>query len=344
MPIKAKCPNPTCGKTLTAKDEFAGKRAKCPACGGPVPLPGGPTRASAPAPAKRREPAVVPEDEEEPREEEREEAPTERKPRKVESNLASILLFIAAIVLIVLAAFAPSFPWMSISMKEGEGAESKNLRTITIGGTGAVDNRDEVKGTTSTGELSSDARPEGRLIMIVCLAVAVVLTAGFILAVTNVLARKPSEQILNATLLAGLAWGIVLTVWGLAWLWKVVTFSHGMQKGLDEVRIGERTAEFAVRPFPGAGVFILVLAGVFIAFLLSQVASRLNKLRKQMFLAEQMKGMSRQAVERLYMGHKLLRVAEAVGILLGALILVLVVKPWDAGDLWKGIEPLIRLK
>jgi hypothetical protein len=30
--IKVKCPNADCGKMSQVKDEFAGKRAKCPAC------------------------------------------------------------------------------------------------------------------------------------------------------------------------------------------------------------------------------------------------------------------------------------------------------------------------
>ena len=36
MPIKVSC---SCGKTLTAPDAAAGKKAKCPACGQIVPVP-----------------------------------------------------------------------------------------------------------------------------------------------------------------------------------------------------------------------------------------------------------------------------------------------------------------
>ena len=40
MPIRATC---TCGKSVQAKDELAGKRVKCPGCGQPlvIPMPGG---------------------------------------------------------------------------------------------------------------------------------------------------------------------------------------------------------------------------------------------------------------------------------------------------------------
>jgi len=47
MPIRVQCPNKTCAKSMTVKDEFAGKTGKCPACGMPVKVP-----ALAPAPAK----------------------------------------------------------------------------------------------------------------------------------------------------------------------------------------------------------------------------------------------------------------------------------------------------
>jgi hypothetical protein len=37
VPITFNCP---CGKTLRVPDEHAGRRAKCPACGAVVPVPG----------------------------------------------------------------------------------------------------------------------------------------------------------------------------------------------------------------------------------------------------------------------------------------------------------------
>lgn len=44
MPITIKC---TCGKALRVKDELAGKAVKCPGCGQPVRVPGGPAAGSA---------------------------------------------------------------------------------------------------------------------------------------------------------------------------------------------------------------------------------------------------------------------------------------------------------
>lgn len=344
MPLKAKCPNPDCGKVVTAQDVHAGKKAKCPACGGVVQLPKLP-KAAPPPPKKERRRKPAPEEIEEEEdlesdEEEEEERPAKQK--KVDSNLASILFFAAGISLIVLAAFAPLFTWLSISVKEGDGADAKAISSIVMSGTGKVERKDEARGATQSKDWTTEGKPEGMFLLILCLVVAILLTVGFLLAISGVMQRKLSEQILNATLLAGLGFGILLTIWSLAWFWKVVTFSHTMQKGLEEVRVGTRTAEFAIRPFPGIGLFIQVLAGLFLAYLFSQVASRLNKLRKQLFLAEKMKGVSRQAVEKLYMGNKLLRIAEAVGVLMGGIILALIVKPWEAEGLWKGLEAFIR--
>ncbi len=59
MPIKVKCPNADCGKVAAVKDEFAGKRAKCPACGTIMTIPsasGVAAPAAAAAPARRPAP------------------------------------------------------------------------------------------------------------------------------------------------------------------------------------------------------------------------------------------------------------------------------------------------
>jgi hypothetical protein len=39
MAIEVRCSNPECGKTLTVRDEFAGKVGKCPSCGSTVKIP-----------------------------------------------------------------------------------------------------------------------------------------------------------------------------------------------------------------------------------------------------------------------------------------------------------------
>lgn len=56
MAIKVQCPNPACGQIITVRDEYAGKRGKCPVCGGAMMIPAGGNReslSSRPAPMQQ---------------------------------------------------------------------------------------------------------------------------------------------------------------------------------------------------------------------------------------------------------------------------------------------------
>jgi hypothetical protein len=54
MSIKLRCPQPACGKALTLRDEWAGKKVKCPACGSALvaPKPAAPAGGEPAAPAR----------------------------------------------------------------------------------------------------------------------------------------------------------------------------------------------------------------------------------------------------------------------------------------------------
>lgn len=58
MPIKFKCPNPDCRKTLSVKDELAGKKAACPSCKWKLTIPV-PPPVSTPAPPASAKDAEV---------------------------------------------------------------------------------------------------------------------------------------------------------------------------------------------------------------------------------------------------------------------------------------------
>src|SRR5438105_2547480 len=58
MPIKVQC---ACGKSLSAKDELAGKTVKCPGCQQPLKIPGGAASAAkVPAKPAAGKPAATP--------------------------------------------------------------------------------------------------------------------------------------------------------------------------------------------------------------------------------------------------------------------------------------------
>jgi hypothetical protein len=63
MPISVPC---LCGKTLSVKDELAGKRGKCPACGAMLSIPLPPPAKPAPKPVEEEEWGLVPLDDEKP--------------------------------------------------------------------------------------------------------------------------------------------------------------------------------------------------------------------------------------------------------------------------------------
>jgi hypothetical protein len=78
--IKVQCPNMACGKYSAVKEEFAGKRAKCPACGTVISIPSSSSEPAAP-PAQS------------PAEEEREQVTTEpRKGRARDARLTGIAM------------------------------------------------------------------------------------------------------------------------------------------------------------------------------------------------------------------------------------------------------------
>src|SRR5687767_14973442 len=57
MPIVTKCANEGCGQPVRVKDEFAGKKVRCPKCQGVIAIPGAAAKAPAPQPAARTSPA-----------------------------------------------------------------------------------------------------------------------------------------------------------------------------------------------------------------------------------------------------------------------------------------------
>ncbi len=124
MAIKLSCPNPTCRKGLTARDEMAGRKVKCPACGGTIDIPAGnagnggldqleEVQASAP----RRRPAPPPEDDYDDYD-----RPARRAPAggglfasKGLSGAGTIFLFAGVGMLLVLAV-SVFFPWRSVNL------------------------------------------------------------------------------------------------------------------------------------------------------------------------------------------------------------------------------------
>src|SRR5438105_4684837 len=147
MPIRTECSS--CGKKLRIRDEYIGRKVKCPACGNvflaeaaddsteitadaPRPAPAKSTRDKA---AKAMAPRQPPPDEED-QDEEIEERPVTRgkKSRKVERKLNPLWLGIAAAVVLVVVLVGGYF--LFLSTKTGtlaqKGNQGKNVSQAEV--------------------------------------------------------------------------------------------------------------------------------------------------------------------------------------------------------------------
>src|SRR5262245_21788807 len=125
MAIKLSRPNPTCRKGLTARDEMAGRKVRCPACGGTIDIPadnGGLDQLEeVPVSAPRRRPAPPPEDDYH---------DYDRPPRRAPAGASSggslfaskglsgagtIFLSVGVAMLLVLA-ISTFFPWRAVDL------------------------------------------------------------------------------------------------------------------------------------------------------------------------------------------------------------------------------------
>src|SRR5438094_7394576 len=120
MPIKISCPNPNCRKSLTARDEMAGRRVKCPACGGTIAIPAAQDQIEeldevpAPAPRRRERPPEDDYDDDRP--------PPRRAPAggglfagKGLSAAGTIFTFVG-VGLLLLLAISVFFPWRAVNL------------------------------------------------------------------------------------------------------------------------------------------------------------------------------------------------------------------------------------
>jgi hypothetical protein len=128
-----------------------------------------------------------------------------------------------------------------------------------------------------------------------------------------------SRSVVIACTVASVGVAVTLIVWQTAWMWKVVTLDKQvrMTTPSDSVNpsqvLGER--EFVTRP--GFGLYL----GIGLALAAALFISMAMKKHVRIFW---------------------LHVAEAFGLIAGAVILLMVVEPWDARNVWNGLEPFFR--
>jgi hypothetical protein len=124
--IKLACPNPGCRRSLNAGDGLAGRRVKCPACGGSIAVPDRHAEDDDEEVPRRKTRARHHDDDDDaPRRKSRRHDDDDSGPRRKAatgllaskglSSLAAILFFVGATFLVLLA-ISTFFPWVTINL------------------------------------------------------------------------------------------------------------------------------------------------------------------------------------------------------------------------------------
>lgn len=307
MPIQVKCPNAECGKVMTVKDEFAGKRGKCPGCGKPFPIPAAP-KAKKPADdeddqdsnpyvvsetpeekaakeaearkAQRKRKRRSEDDEEDEDEDDDEEESKQRKKKKKEKEAETLMvggLLGAGMVFLVCLALTSQLNWFS----------------VTVTGSGKDFDPQSVK------KLEKEmVRWEGKVLLGVSLAAAAL--AGIALGLYFAMDRETAEHYVTAGACFAEAWGVSVLLWllGFMWLW-IVSVRYKVEYKLQTL------PEVNVQFLPDMGLIIAVVMSLGAVVVFSYVITKMEQ-----------KGW--------------LWMSQLMGIIVGVLLVVLDVKPWDA--------------
>lgn len=296
MPIKVQCPNPVCSQVITVKDEYAGKRGKCPACGSAMMIPSGsgsrpaldlgatettsvrstpdelrlPTTDTGEAPI---EPIV------QPRGRKRSAGPGFLADYSL-SDLATRLALVIGLVALVFLSVVPQLPATYVSVSSGnrtDGSQAQYLFQQLI--------------WTSGGNT-----------MLVYSALAAVL-ALLSLLYLDPKAGEGADRLLAAAGSVAGGWGVTVVFWLLGLIWKVFTIADKVNKDLK--------AEAKATILPGFGLVL----GLFAAVAVIAVFGYLLISRRRFFWAAG---------------------AAVLGFFFGMLLLLFSARPWDASPFGEG--------
>jgi hypothetical protein len=195
MSIRVQCPNSACGKTMTVKEQLAGKTGKCPACGTPIVVP--PLAApesvpsftpAPPAPdwdAMTDSPSAAAE-------------PAPLAPRRQGNRPSSTWIIIGMVALGVLA-LSTLLPWVTVSV---------NMRTTFSGmSVGGLSNSQSKSGLNYV---------EGATVFFLSVGVAVFLIVAFF----------AQPKLLLASAWTGVGWGGLALILQMVQLVRILSSSN----------------------------------------------------------------------------------------------------------------------
>jgi hypothetical protein len=362
MSIRVRCPKPECNKLLNVPDEAAGKKCRCPNCKSEirVPAPELPVVDAAEVdeaafseklkPVHKGKLSPAPDDEmdrkprssrprrsREPDEDEERSSRGKRRQRQRDDDLddddegdntadgkphpctpLNFLQFLLGVAFLIGLAFMPILPWITIA-GDVEIKNSKESGSMTVSGlgtgTGSLPDFSTGKVRIRTGELAGTGRPEGLLLMCTTLAISLLALILFVTAMTGLLGETGSRSAAMAAILVLVATSVLLLIWQLTWVWKTVTLAEAIRAEADRPQVGLAARTVTSTTRPGLGLYIGMGLAVACAYVFSNLASRVSR--------------------TLWC-----RLAELIGLLLGGLVLLLMVRAWDAQALWDAIQAL----
>jgi predicted RNA-binding Zn-ribbon protein involved in translation (DUF1610 family) len=299
MPIKVQCPNPACGSVITVRNEYAGKRGKCPSCGaammiptaavreallarqqqqekprGGIPVEAGDTAGLSPLTPmdELRLPASdVPEDAASP------EPPSPSAPPAgllfgySIAELATRTALIIGIAALVLLSFLPQVHWLYLSgfSKEQDSLRLRMLQHTFIGGLAG----------------------EGLSVTLLAYSMLLASLSILCLLLLELLPRDKADPILAAVGAMACGWGVTVLFWLFGYVWKAFAVA-------SEIGSKDRTV------LPGFGLVLSLFSAVSIILVFGYLVAS----RRRFFW---------------------LLAAGLLGFFFGVFLVIFSVRPWD---------------
>jgi hypothetical protein len=224
-------------------------------------------------------------------------------------GIVATLLVVLGIALFGAMAYAPWLPlfanWFTISATTNE--KDKQSKELQVNGRGNIK---VFIGEADRPEKENDLEKErlpGLWITVVAIAAAALLAAGIGVAFLGRM-QGPVYGMGLGCIVTGVVCAVALLVWEIAWVWKIVELSREMSRELDKSP-GAYTYNTKLQ----MGLYVLVGLAAAAALVLSLACD----LR----------------VKRFWIYS-----AEALGLIIGGVILLMVVKPWDAEKLYDALK------
>jgi hypothetical protein len=313
MPIQFQCPNASCGQVLTVKDEYAGRKGRCPSCGTAVDIPAAKPVPAAP-PAEEEKPELEAQPVDEPRRSRADEeewavedahridrgrvvrpasrAGADRFRRRGPGGTGALVA--GAIALIVLA-FVPYLSWTwtfeSDSRSRGGGFDNRPLQNRM---------QDSMRsfGLEMMAKMAGDFMGSGVGGAFLILSALTAVLAVYALAVSASLQPEAAEALITTSSSAGVFWGTTALLWIVGFGWRVFT----MWSDLTDLG-GGRGGSSGLVIIPGIGLWLGFVAAVLVVIACSYLLASRGK-------------------------AAFMLAAGGAGFLLGVLLVVFGVKPW----------------